>query len=407
MKKYLVLILVFTLLLVSAFSVSSANLSERIEVYRNLVKLDVNSNRINEDNFLYKGVTYVPLRAIGEMLNKDIGWNSKTNIASVNDRKYEIQTLSALLPDTKGFIWNYDGFAEYSHAMQLNSIEDGKQQRVYSITGEVGDPSDGESKIDRSINIKYTISGNKLVQEKTELAMLDSKYSKMTLIQTPLVAGTFWSETVKDKKGTSSVINSFIQKVEIATDGRKQYTVRTDDTKSKYYEIRVIKEGLGVINFEKLLQLKDDSFTVTYFYFEIQDSTKPSVILYFPDKNADKLHVEKRDVNLVDTGVARDTIEELIKGPKTNLTASIPIGTKLLGINIKDDVAYVDFSKEFITNHSGGSAGELMTLYSIVNSLTEFDTIKSVQILIEGQKGKTLGNILLDKPLERRQNLIK
>ena len=77
------------------------------------------------------------------------------------------------------------------------------------------------------------------------------------------------------------------------------------------------------------------------------------------------MHVEKRDVNLVDTGVARDTIEELIKGPKTNLSASIPTGTKLLGINIKDDVAYVDFSKEFINNHSGGSAGELMTLYSI------------------------------------------
>lgn len=407
MKKHLIILLGFIIVLASAFSVSSANLSESIEVYRNLVKLDVNNNRVNVDNFLYNGITYVPIRAIGEMLDKDVGWNSNTRIASIDDNKYEIQQLSALLPETSGYVWNYDGFAEYSHQMQLDNIINGSQQRVYNISGEVGDPSGGESPLDRDISIKYTIIGNSLVQEKVESVMLDSKYNKITLIQAPLVAGTFWSEAVVNKQGVATNVNAFIQKVEITSDGSKQYTVRYDDNNSSYYEVRVIKEGAGVVSFEKLLELPDGSFPVTYFTFEAADVTEVPVKLYFPDNNAEKLHLEQRNLDVVNGGTARATVEALIAGPTTNLVASIPSGTQLLNIYIQEGTAYVDFSQEFISNHSGGSAGELMTLYSIVNTLTEFNTINDVQILIEGEAGETLGNIILDEPIERRQDLIQ
>ena len=91
----------------------------------------------------------------------------------------------------------------------------------------------------------------------------------------------------------------------------------------------------------------------------------------------------------------------LIWGPQTEgLRATIPEGTRLLGISIVNGLCTVDFSKEFVDNHSGGSAGEIMTLTSILKTLQEFPSIDKVQILVEGQKGATLGNILLDKPLE-------
>lgn len=406
MKKYLIIFLALTLVVVSAFSVSSVNQSESIEVYRNLIKLDVNDIRINIDNFLYNGTTYIPLRAVAELLDKDVGWNSYTKTASVNNSEYKIQELSSLLPGTSGFVWNYDGFAEYSHQMQLDQITDSGLQCVYSITGQVGDPSGGESSLDRNLSIKYTISGNKLVQEKEETVMLDSKYNKITLIQAPLVAGTFWTEAVVDKQGVSTNINAFIKKVEIASDGSKQYTVRYDDNDSSYYELRVIKEGVGVVSFEKLLELQDDSFPVTYFMFETADVTEVEVKLYFPDNNAEKLDLEQRNLDVINGGIARAAVEALIAGPTNDLVGAIPSGTQLLNIYVLEETAYVDFSQEFISNHSGGSAGELMTLYSIVNTLTEFDTIKSVQILVEGKKGETLGNIILDEPIERRQDLI-
>ena len=85
---------------------------ESIEVYRNTVKIDVNDVRINMDNFVYKDTTYVPLRAIAEALDKEVGWNSYTKVASINDKEYKREELSSLLPPAKGFIWKYEGFAE-------------------------------------------------------------------------------------------------------------------------------------------------------------------------------------------------------------------------------------------------------------------------------------------------------
>lgn len=407
MKKIMIILLGIVFIVSFSLASVSEDSSESIKVYKNLVKLEVNGNRVNVDNFLYNGITYIPMRSVSELLDKNVGWNTYTNVASIDDANYEIQALSKLLPTSKGFKWNYNGFAEYSHTMKVDNIVNGNEKRDYIISGKVGDPSDGESTLDRNLSIKYSIIDNMLVQEKTEVAMLDSKFDKITLIQTPLVAGTFWEEEVIDKENIKTTINAYIQKVEVNNKGKKEYTIRYDDINSKYYEIRTIQEGLGVVSFEKLLELEDSSFPVSYFIYQQGEVDQIDVKLYFPDNNADKLHLEKRTLDVAGKKVGRASILALIDGPKTNLSTSIPPGTKLLNIYIKNGVGFVDFSKEFVSNHPGGSAGELMTLYSITNTLTEYKTIKGVQILVEGQSGKTLGNIVLDKPLKRNPSLIK
>ena len=407
MRKIIVFLMLITLVVVFSLNISSSNQSEYIEVYRNLVKLEVNGSKVSVDNFLFNGTTYVPLRAVAELLKKDVGWNFYTETASINDVKYERELLSKLLPAEVGFVWKYEGFAEYSHEMKIDNILEESLKRRYIISGEVGDPSDGESTLDRRITMRYTIEDNKLVQEKSEKTMLDSKFDKITVIKAPLVAGTFWTETLIDKHGGVTTINAFIQKVEVLGDGSKQYTVRYDDINSSYYEERIVREGLGVISFEKLLELQDSSFPVTYFLFNKENVKDIQLKLYFPDNNADKLRYELRNVMLSNSATARAAVEALIEGPSTNnLIASIPQGSRLLNIYIQNDICIVDFSKEFIVNHPGGSAGELMTIYSIVNTLTEFSTIKGVQILIDGKLGETLGNIVFNEPIERRQDLI-
>lgn len=107
--------------------------------------------------------------------------------------------------------------------------------------------------------------------------------------------------------------------------------------------------------------------------------------------------------------MARASIEELIKGPKSrDLVRTIPEGTKLKNIKIEDNICYPDFSQELISRHWGGSSGERMTVYSIVNTLTNFSSIKSVRILIEGKDVATLkGHMDLSEPIPRNEEIIR
>ena len=88
--------------------------------------------------------------------------------------------------------------------------------------------------------------------------------------------------------------------------------------------------------------------------------------------------------------------------------ATIPDGTKLLDIDIAKGLARVNLSSEFRDNHWGGSSGEILTVYSLVNTLTQFSTVENVEILVEGEKIETLaGHMDLSAPVSRNAELIK
>ena len=61
-------------------------LADMVNLDFNSINITVNGNKVNADNILYNDTTYVPLRAISEMLNKDVGWDGDTNTASINDK---------------------------------------------------------------------------------------------------------------------------------------------------------------------------------------------------------------------------------------------------------------------------------------------------------------------------------
>ena len=130
------------------------------------------------------------------------------------------------------------------------------------------------------------------------------------------------------------------------------------------------------------------------------------IVLYFSDDQGEKLVKEVRSVPATDT-VAKAAVVELIKGPSRAGVATIPADTTLLGVSIRDGVAEVDLSREFVDNHRGGSAGEKMTVYSIVNTLTEFRTVKAVRFLVEGERLDTIaGHMDVSRPVKREESLL-
>ena len=137
--------------------------------------------------------------------------------------------------------------------------------------------------------------------------------------------------------------------------------------------------------------------------------TPEKLTLYFGDRQAMYLIPEVREVALNGRSKEEAVVQELIKGPQSpQLAKTIPEGTRLLSVRVEKGVAYVDFSREFQTRHWGGSAGEAMTLYSVINSLAKLPGIEKVQFLLEGKKQESiLGHADTTQPLAPNWQLVK
>ncbi len=154
-----------------------------------------------------------------------------------------------------------------------------------------------------------------------------------------------------------------------------------------------------------------------------------TVSLYFARPDANYLVAEKREISFPKRVVpqkavlangpdaSRDAVfmgkaivRELIAGPQrgSGLVATLPPGASLRGLSVQDGVAIADFNVNLKRRHPGGSAGEIMTVYSIVTSLAQVPGVQRVQILIEGQRVETLaGHLDLSEPLEPDWNFVQ
>lgn len=147
----------------------------------------------------------------------------------------------------------------------------------------------------------------------------------------------------------------------------------------------------------------------------VQPDPKPTtnvqnIPLYFVDPQGESLILENRKIQVSNNvPLERYIMEELIKGPlNENHIRTVPGETKINDIKTKDGVCQIDLSAEFKTKHEGGSAGELFTIYSIVNSLTESSPkVKKVAFLIDGKKQTEFkGHLDLSTLFERDESLI-
>jgi len=139
---------------------------------------------------------------------------------------------------------------------------------------------------------------------------------------------------------------------------------------------------------------------------------KKVVTLFFSEEEGEYLVGEKREIPKRDKveEEARETITELIRGPQGTFIPTVPPRTKLLTLQIDaQGLARVNFDQALSRGHPGGSSAEMLTLYSIVNSLTHnFPQIKRVQILIEGKAAESIaGHISLKQPVSFNSSIVK
>ena len=138
-------------------------------------------------------------------------------------------------------------------------------------------------------------------------------------------------------------------------------------------------------------------------------SDKVSVVLYFSDSNAMYLVPETRRISVKEgEKMSKVIVQQLLKGPQDkSLLQTLPADISVLSTETKDGICFVNLSADFVTKASGGTTGETLAVYSIVNSLCELKDVNKVQILSEGKKIEEFGHIDLSEPFGKNNSLVE
>ena len=132
------------------------------------------------------------------------------------------------------------------------------------------------------------------------------------------------------------------------------------------------------------------------------------ISIYFANEDGNALVASKRQVEYDGSILLEEIIvQQLIDGPtevEDGMKKSIPSGTELNEISIKDRVCSIDFNEVFLEAIEGVT--DEVTIYSIVNTLAEQTSIDKVQITVNGEPA-TYRTISLDQAFERELTLME
>ncbi len=134
----------------------------------------------------------------------------------------------------------------------------------------------------------------------------------------------------------------------------------------------------------------------------ILSSCTRTVTLYFTVLEDDRAYLveEIREVKKNEENIYKAIIKELIHGPISQaLYPTIPPDSVVNSVKLTDGLAIVDFNLRIITNYEDiphSSTTETLAIYSIVNTLTEFEEIDMVKITIEGKDSGEVDGVYIE-----------
>lgn len=264
--------------------------------------------------------------------------------------------------------------------------------------------------------------------------------------QTGLVEEAYTGETDDPEKAAEEILaclkkgNEGIQEQSVIPDGVDIEDITLEDEKltlyfnAAYGDMDMVQEvlcraalvrSLTQINGIDLVGFYVDGEPLTndkgreYGYFQSDDFVQntgqsihsfeeTNLVLYFANGDGNKLIAQTVSVKY-NSNVAFEKVivEQLMRGPSgSDLKETIPKGTKLLSVSIKDGICYLNFD-EGLRKIASGVTPEVV-IYSIVNSVIESGAVNKVQISINGDSNIMYQeSISLSEPLSRNLDLLE
>ncbi len=154
------------------------------------------------------------------------------------------------------------------------------------------------------------------------------------------------------------------------------------------------EEEIEIDEYQEEAQPEEDNLRETVFYYMYQGAYLVPVERSIPWEE----------------GIARATISRLISSQQvesflngTGLDAPLPAGTEIIGLTIRDGLARIDFSENFLNAREGQ---ERAVLDAVVYTLTEFGTVDQIEILVEGEPLEEFPmGVLIEQPLDRQRGI--
>ena len=129
--------------------------------------------------------------------------------------------------------------------------------------------------------------------------------------------------------------------------------------------------------------------------------------LYFASADGNAILPEDRHVYYnSNESIEQLVVENLLLGPNSQEAQTVlSPDTRILSVTTTNGICYVNLSDAFMNQNF--SIAEPVIIYSIVDSLTELDSVQKVQFYLNGKpQGLYRDNIDIKSPLERNEELI-
>ena len=139
-----------------------------------------------------------------------------------------------------------------------------------------------------------------------------------------------------------------------------------------------------------------------------------TLTLYFANASGEQLIKVNRTMRYnTNISLEKLVVEQVLYGPMdkkgkdmdTILLPTVNPETKIISVNIKDGICYVNLNNGFLTLPTNIKAET--AIYSLVNSLTELPGVLKVQLAVDGETEVKLGEKTLSALFERNLDIIQ
>lgn len=222
------------------------------------------------------------------------------------------------------------------------------------------------------------------------LNTVDSEEVQEILLMEPLVKGTQW--TLNDNRIRRISTTDIEVKTPIGTYNAIEVTTEgPNDVIKDYYA-----PDVGLV--KTVFLYEDIEISSTLSEIKTDEPFSKSIEFYYPGEDG-KIYIENKTLSFYTNDISRIKIQELMreKAPSDTLLPLISPNTKINSLYLgKDNIAYIDLSKEFINEMNLGASYESMVLQGIANTIGSYYGVQRVYLTVENMPYES-GHILLKK----------